>query len=202
MSLFFVAILILGWYYPILGYFIPLCMFMGILIGAVRGRKWCDWYCPRGAFYDIFMKPISRKKNIPWIFKNLYFRLVVLLLLFSAMAFNLARRWPNSDKIGLLFVTIMSITSVLGIVLAVIFHQRSWCMICPVGTLANLIGKNKYPLRINPELCVECKLCAKACPIQIKPYIFKTSKDKAVKEGDCLKCNLCIAACPRKALSR
>lgn len=148
------------------------------------------------------MKPLSIKKVIPYLFKKMYFRVAILIILMFMMIFNLVRLWPNSYRIGLLFVTLVTATTALGIILAVIFHQRSWCMICPVGTITHLIGGNKYPLKINPDLCVECKMCAKVCPVQIKPYAFKNSFDGLVKDGDCLKCNLCIATCPKKALSR
>lgn len=43
MSVIFAIILIGGWFYPILGYFVPLCMLLGVSIGFFKGRKWCDW---------------------------------------------------------------------------------------------------------------------------------------------------------------
>jgi len=56
----FLLILFGGWKYPFLGFFIPLCMLLGI--GLFRGRKWCDWYCPRGSFYDTLGKAGSGDK--------------------------------------------------------------------------------------------------------------------------------------------
>ena len=199
-ALIFIAILAFGWHYPLLGYFIPLCMLLGLGIGLFRGRKWCDWYCPRGSFYDALIKPISLKRDIPNLFKSMYFRVAVLSILLLVMTFNLAKRWPDPDKIGLFFVILITITTILGIVLAIVFHQRSWCLICPIGTIVNLIGRNKYPLKVNSDLCVECKLCAKVCPIQIKPYLYKREGIQIVKGDDCLKCGLCVAVCPKKAL--
>jgi polyferredoxin len=196
----FIFILILGWQYPLLGYFIPLCMFLGIIIGLVSGRKWCDWYCPRGSFYDAFISNISPKRKIPTFLKSMYFRISLLSFLMLIMTYNLIRNWPNPYKIGMFFVTLITTTTVLGIILAIIFHQRSWCMFCPIGTIVNLIGRNKRPLRIDSDLCVECKLCAKVCPVQLEPYIYKGKGIQIVKEGDCLKCGLCVAACPTKAL--
>lgn len=198
----FIAILIFGWHNPLLGYFIPLCMLLGIGIGLVRGRKWCDWYCPRGSFYDVFISKISSKRKIPGIFRGMHLRIGVLLALLLLMAFNLFRRWPNPSRIGMFFVTLITVTTLLGVILAIIFHQRAWCLVCPIGTVVNLIGKSKYPLKINSDLCAECKLCSKVCPIQIKPYSFKNKGIQIVKDADCLKCNLCILACPKLALSR
>jgi len=161
----FMAFLLGGWFYPLTGYFIPLCMLLGMGIGLFRGRKWCDWYCPQGSFYDYLMKPICSKKAIPCLFKNMYFRLAVLVVLMAVMTFNLIKRWPEPNGIGMFFVMMLTTTTILGIVLALIFHQRSWCCIYPIGTAIHLTGRNKKPLRINSELCIDCKLCEKVCPI-------------------------------------
>jgi ferredoxin-type protein NapH len=199
-SLVFFFVLIAGWRYPLLGYFIPLCMLLGLTIGLRRGRKWCDWYCPRGSFYDAWLSKAGLKKQIPGVFRNMHFRIGVLFLLMLVMGYNLFRRWPNPYRIGAFFVIMLTITTVLGVILAVIFHQRSWCLVCPIGTLVNLTGKSKSPLTINSGLCTECKLCAKVCPMQLSPYLYKGQGEQVVKEKDCLRCGLCICACPTKAL--
>ncbi len=202
MSVLFIAIITMGWRYPLLGYFIPLCMVLGIGIGLARGRKWCDWFCPRGSFYDVLIKSISPKKEIPDLFKKILFRIGILIILMSVMTINLILRWPDPDKIGRFFVMLLTVTTVLGVGLAVFFHQRCWCYLCPIGTLINLTGGNKYHLKLNSKLCIDCKNCSKACPVQIAPYKYKKQDVEIVKEADCLKCNLCIAICPKNALSR
>ena len=200
MALIFIAVILLGWYFPLLGFFIPLCMLLGMGIGFFRGRKWCDWYCPRGSFYDAVASSVSPKRGIPALLRNIYFRIGVLVLLMSFMLVNLARRWPGPYRIGMFFVILLSVTTLLGIILALFSHQRAWCMICPIGTIVNLIGGGKRPLKINSEMCVECKLCSKVCPVQLRPYSFKGKGTEQVREGDCLRCGSCVISCPRKAL--
>lgn len=201
MGLVFIVVLVLGWYFPLLGFFIPLCMLLGIGIGiSGRGRKWCDWYCPRGSFYDSLIIRLSPRKTIPPILRNMYFRLGVLTLLMLILAVNLIIRWPHYGRIGAFFVTLLTVTTTLGIILALIFHHRSWCMICPIGTIINLAAKNKNPLMLDSDFCVECKLCVKGCPMQIKPYLFKATGAQAVKDKDCLSCGSCVSRCPRGAL--
>ncbi|MFH0826704.1 MAG: 4Fe-4S binding protein [Candidatus Omnitrophota bacterium] len=196
----FVVLLVMGWFYPLLGYFVPLCMLFGIALSFSYGRKWCDWYCPRGSFYDAYVSAVSPQKEIPPFLKSVGFRIAVLAFFMLVMTFHLLRRWPDPYRIGAFFVTLITITTAVGIILALIFHQRTWCLICPLGTLANLIGRNRRLIQIDSHLCVECKLCAKVCPVQIKPYSFKKEGISFVKEGDCLKCGLCLAACPKQAL--
>ncbi|MBI4846029.1 MAG: 4Fe-4S binding protein [Candidatus Omnitrophica bacterium] len=200
MSLVFLGILIGGWVYPLLGYFIPLCMFLGIGISFFQGRKWCDWYCPRGSFYDALVKPFSPKKQIPKLFKRQPFRIIVLAILMSVMTTRLIFSWPNPYKIGAFFILMLSVTTTLGIILTLFFHQRTWCYLCPVGFLANLAGRGKHPLKIDSSACIDCKLCAKVCPMQIEPYKFKKEKPEIVQDWDCLKCKTCVINCPKKAL--
>ncbi|MCU0666492.1 MAG: 4Fe-4S binding protein [Candidatus Omnitrophica bacterium] len=196
----FVAILALSWPYPVLGLFIPVCMLLGIFIGFKNGRKWCDWYCPRGSFWDAFILKISPQKPIPQVFKKIVFRVLVMALLMSALVFNIYRVYPDLTKIARVFVFMLSATTLLGVVLALFIHQRSFCYLCPVGTMIHLTSYARNYLKIDPQLCVECKLCAKACPVGIKPYLFKSAGQ--IKDRDCLNCLCCKSVCPKKAIDK
>lgn len=200
MGIMFLFILIGGWFWPFLGYFIPLCMLLGIGVGLWRGRKWCDWYCPRGGFNDVFLKAISPKKDIPKFFKGLPLRIGFLSFLMVMMTIQIIKRWPDPYKIGMFFVILLTVTTILAVILALIFHQRTWCCFCPIGSLGNWVGRGKYPLKIDSKLCTECKLCYEVCPIQVGAYRYKKSGVEIVKDGDCLKCQLCVVSCPKKAL--
>lgn len=199
-SLVFIVILGFGWRFFWLGYFIPLCMVVGVGLGFSQGRKWCDWYCPRGSFYDSLINLLSRKRIIPGIFRNIYFRLGVLLVLMIIMMINIILRWPDARKIGMFFVNMLTVTSVLGIILGILLQQRAWCMICPIGTIVNLTSKPKHWLKINSDLCIECKACRKVCPVQIKPDQYKSLGIQKVGDRDCLKCGCCVSVCSRTAL--
>jgi len=170
MGIIFLVVIIGGWKYPLWGYFILLCMLLGIGISFFRGRKWCDWFCPRGSFFDTFIKPISPKKEIPRFFKGLSLRIGMLSFLILMMTIQIIKRWPDPYKIGMFFVILLTVTTVLGIILALIFHHRTWCCFCPIGSMANWVGRNRYPLKIDSKLCTECKLCYKVCPIQVSPF--------------------------------
>ena len=199
-GLVFFFILFVGWYIPFLGYFIPLCMLLGIGLGVSRGRKWCDWYCPRGSFYDTYASRISPQRKIPAVVRNLYFRIGIIALLLGIMTYNLVVRWPHAAAIGRFFVIMVGATTVLGVTLALVFHQRTWCLFCPIGTIIKTAGRGRNTLEIDSGLCVECKLCAKVCPVQIRPYAFKAEGKRTVADADCLRCGMCVAVCPKHAL--
>lgn len=197
----FLVVIIGGWRYPLLGYFIPLCMLLGIGIAVSRGRKWCDWLCPRGSFFDVLIKPINPRKEIPRLLKGLPFRIGMFSFLMLMMTLQISKRWPDPYKIGMFFVMLLTVTTILGVILALFFHQRAWCCFCPIGSMANWAGRWRYALKIDSKLCTECELCYKICPIQVAPFKFKKVDIETVKDWDCLKCKLCVSACPKKALN-
>ncbi|MCX5810415.1 MAG: 4Fe-4S binding protein [Proteobacteria bacterium] len=199
MGTIFLLLLAAGWFIPLIGYFIPLCMIAGISLASIRGRQWCNWYCPRGSFADSYMKAISPEKTIPNKLRSLPVRIGVLLFLMGMLTFQIIRLWPDPYAIGHFFMILLTITTVVGIILAVIFHQRSWCYICPIGSMSNWVGKNKHQLTIDKEACVECKLCEKTCPMRLSPWEMKEKLEMAFK-GDCLKCGLCMTSCPKGVL--
>jgi polyferredoxin len=192
------AVIIGGWIYPPLGFLLLICMVGAVGLAFYNGRVWCDWMCPRGSFYDLFLDRISRKLNIPAAFKTDLFRSLILSLLMGALGVQIYYAWGSSYGIGMAFVMVLTITTTAGIVLGTIFKPRAWCQICPMGTLGNWVsGTNEKPLYVSEE-CKDCKLCAKACPMELRPYEHKAS---SMSDGDCIKCGTCVAECPINALS-
>lgn len=195
----FIALVIAGWFYSLIGYFIPLCMVAGVGLAAVRGRTWCNWMCPRGSFADTCMKAISPGRKIPLALRKASTRLGVIAFLMAMLTFQIVRLWPDGFAIGHFFIVLLTITTIIGIFLALFIHQRAWCSICPIGSLSSWVGKNRRPLKIDSDACVNCGICAKNCPMQLAPNAMKEQSVMEFK-GDCLKCELCVKGCPKQAL--
>jgi polyferredoxin len=83
---------------------------------------------------------------------------------------------------------------VLGVlVLASLLIQNFWCRyLCPYGALLGLSSVFS-PLRIrrNPETCIDCAKCAKACPAALP-----VDKLISIKSAECTGCLECVAVCP------
>ena len=91
-------------------------------------------------------------------------------------------------------------SAAVGVGLGIIFHERTWCYICPIGTMSNWVGRNRRPLTISAERCTQCNLCAQKCPMQLSPAIIK-EQSSMPNGGDCLKCRVCVESCPKAALA-
>jgi ferredoxin-type protein NapH len=196
----FLLLLGAGWLYPLIGYFIPGCMLLGIGIAAFQGRSWCNWLCPRGSFEDAWLARISRGAHIPQVCRATPLRLGVMAFLMGMLTWQITRLWPDPWAIGGFFVLLLSMTTVVGVVLGVGVQQRTWCYLCPIGTMSNWVGKNRRPLLMAPERCTHCHLCAKNCPMQLSPEEL-TEAAVMHNHGDCLKCSLCVENCPTAALA-
>lgn len=191
-------VLIGGWFYPLIGFILLGCMLGALGVALYKGRAWCDWMCPRGSYYDLFIKKLSRGREIPEFFKKTGVRISIILILFSVLGSQIYLHWGDWSAVGKAFVIVLTVTTLVGTVLGIVYQQRIWCHICPMGSFSNLLSEGKYPLVIK-DSCANCKVCAKACPMQLRPYSFKEAG--IVGDNDCIKCSTCVTICPKKALS-
>ncbi|MDO9465131.1 MAG: 4Fe-4S binding protein [bacterium] len=135
-------IVIGGLFYPILGYLVIAMMTSLLLLSYFkRGRFWCWYLCPRGAFLDIVLSRFSAKKHVPKIFTKQWFRWLILIIFISFLTFRIIRTGGNLIAIGAVFVTMCLVTTIIAIVLGIPMKQRAWCTICPMGTLQEKIEK-------------------------------------------------------------
>lgn len=195
----FFIYLIIGYFFPAAGIAALLCMLAPVLIAPFKGRYWCGNYCPRGSLYDSILSKFSPKKPIPSFFRTKGFRSFMVVFIMSVFSIQMYYAWGNLDEMGLVFLRIIFITTVVGIVLGIVYNHRTWCSFCPMGTMASWLSrKNAKPLQVNNS-CINCKICSKACPFALSPYENKGQK-AGFTHSDCLKCEKCVAACPKKSL--
>lgn len=136
-------IVIGGIFYPLLGYLVIGMMAFLLVLAFFRGRYWCWNLCPRGAFLDISLQGISRNRPVPGIFLKQWFRWLVFIFFLSFMALRILRTGGNPVAIAAVFVSICLLTTLIAVVLGIATRHRSWCVICPMGTLQAVIAKKK-----------------------------------------------------------
>lgn len=192
-----VITLALGWKYSWLGFAVPAAMLTGIAGGFMRGRYVCGNLCPRGSFFDRLIASLAARREIPALLRSMPLRWGVFALLMGFMAWRLAANPADLNHWGLVFWSMCAITTAVGVVLALTFHPRSWCAVCPVGTLSSAVGGGRYQLVIDPS-CRECGKCEQSCTFDLP--IVRHKGAGVVQERDCLKCSVCALSCPRGAL--
>jgi ferredoxin-type protein NapH len=202
--IFLFAFLGVGIIYPRIGAMALICMLAPVIVAFFKGRAWCGTYCPRGSFNDTILARFSRKQKVPAIMRSSGFRLTFLVILMSAFAVQLTLAWGNPLAIGQVFVRMILVTTLITLILGMIYQPRTWCQFCPMGTMAHYVSKwrsrtaGSHLITFNKDACVGCKICNQNCPINIDVYSFKEAGQ--VTHPDCLKCYQCVAKCPKKAL--
>jgi len=134
-------IVIGGLFMPILGYLVVAMMAFFIILSFFKGRYWCWHLCPRGAFLDIVMSRLSPNKAVPRIFTKQWFRWLIFILFIVFLVLRISNTGGNLIAIGSVFVGMCLLTTVLSIILGVTIRHRSWCAICPMGTLQEKLGR-------------------------------------------------------------
>lgn len=196
--------IIAGWFYPPAGLLTIICMLAPVVVAFLKGRVWCGFFCPRGSFNDLVLAKWSRRRPLPGFLTATWFRLTFLILLLGAFTIQIILAQRNPVAVGTAFWRMICSTTGLTILLGTVYHQRSWCRICPMGTLAGYaaglrpVGNRIQQVSFKKDRCLDCKLCNKICPLAIPVHTFKAAG--RVNDPDCLKCQACIHSCPQKAL--
>ena len=114
-----------------------------------------------------------------------------LLPLFAGETRYLALNLDNAVTLGF-SLALLLITG--GMLTGMFFKERFFCIFCPLLALIHLL-KPLTALKLvkEPEACVGCGNCRRACPMDIAA----TEKAAArVQTAECLDCADCVAACP------
>ncbi|MFO7447330.1 MAG: 4Fe-4S binding protein [Ignavibacteriaceae bacterium] len=183
-----------------------------LLVSLVFGKSFCSWLCPVGFISELigdFGEKIFRRKLIlpKWLdyplrslkylmlgflFYSVFFLMTELALkAFLDSPYNLVADvkmyyfFADISRTSLIVISVLFILS--------IFVRNFWCrFLCPYGALlgiASLLSPHK--IKRNPVSCIDCGLCAKACPSAIK-----VDKVKVVVSDECSTCMSCVDACP------
>ncbi len=179
------------------------------------GKSFCSWMCPVGFLSELvgdfgekiwkklFKKRIKLHKYIDYPLRMLKYLLLTFFVfaVFSMTETSLAyflggpynisadiKMWyffAHISKFSLIVIGVLFILS--------IFIRSFWCRyLCPYGALLGLIGfLSPNKIKRNPTSCIDCGLCAKACP-----SFIKVDKVITVQSDECTSCLSCVDACP------
>ncbi|MES9904428.1 MAG: 4Fe-4S binding protein [Sedimenticola sp.] len=92
----------------------------------------------------------------------------------------------------------------LTLLMTKIFGNRYFCKyLCPIGGTTALYSKfGLFRVRIQKEICDDCKKCEKTCPMSVDIHSKYVSTDAPyVKDNNCIACGECVDACKTGTLS-
>jgi len=182
-----------------------------LLIALIFRRSFCGLICPFGAlqeFFGLIGKKIFKKRFImpSKIDKPLRYLKYIILILTLTFAWQTAGLWVDQydpwAAYGHISAGITSLTEeyLIGFIILIVtivgslLYDRFFCKyLCPMGALYGLISKvSPSKITRNEDTCIDCGLCNKNCPVNIK-----VSELKEIKSAECINCQLCILSCPK-----
>lgn len=196
-----------------------LVIFVAILaISFVFGKSFCSWVCPIGFVSEslgdlgekiqkkLFKKRIKMPKFLDYPLRSLKYLLLgffanAIFFSMSAVALKYFLDSPyniiSDVKMYYFFAEIsqFSLIVIAVLLLLSIVFRNFWCRyLCPYGALLGIFSLLS-PLKIkrSKESCIDCNLCAKACP-----SFIKVDKVSTVFSDECSTCMSCVDACPVK----
>lgn len=190
-----------------------------LLAGVALGRVVCGFLCPFGLIQELLHKlPTPKLKKNRWTRRLSLLKYVILgvfvvvVPLWYAFAegmpvpafckyicpagtleggfFLVGMREEYRALTGALFQwkTVLCVM----ILAACIFVYRGFCrFLCPLGAIYSLFSRIALlAVRVDKNLCNDCGLCVKACPMDIR----------RVGDHECIHCGHCASCCPKNAI--
>lgn len=189
-------------------------LILTVVLAVLFRRSFCGLLCPFGTLQEVFAKvgqKIFKKRYImpKKIDKPLRYLKYLILLLTVGMAWYYGTLWMSPYDPYAAYAHLSSVSgtieeeplAIVGFILLAItligsfFYDRFFCKyLCPAGAFYAIIGKvSPTKIERNDDLCVHCKSCNKACPVNID--VVNSNK---ITSTECINCNECVLSCPKK----
>ena len=140
-STFVFAVAIGGIFIPEMGLVLAALMVAAIVMTLIKPRSFCSKACPRGKALGFIMRGNSKRKALPRFMLSIQFRRLLCGAMMFCVIGSLVRTGGDIRRVGTVFWALCAISLSTGLVLGYFFKPRSWCAICPMGTLQDTISR-------------------------------------------------------------
>ncbi len=194
-------------FYLLLGIFAgaTLHYFIAKICGTlIFGRGWCGWACWTAMILDLLPWRQPEKGRLKKFGVVRYIHFVFSLLLVLLFWFILEQRDIYSKSFNELMwlATGNLFYYSSGLLLAFrLKDNRAFCKyLCPIPVLQKIGARFALlKVQINADKCINCGVCEKNCPMDIKLLEYK-DRGTRVLSTECIMCASCINSCPRQAV--
>lgn len=137
--LFILAVAVGGYFFPAIGLVVPGMMILALILNAGRRRYFCSHVCPNGRTLSVTLSGTSGKRSLPRFLTDPGIRKVLCAFMFFCIINLLSRSGGGIANIGRVFWGIYLMATGLGFAFGLAYKPRSWCVVCPMGTLQDTV---------------------------------------------------------------
>jgi len=193
-----------------------LIVFITLFVSSLfLGRAFCGWICPAGATQELCLRIRNKsfkngKSN--WIKYAIWIPWVSVIVLMFVQAGGIIAVDPfYQTYYGISITGIESVVMFLVIAglfagIALVAGKRASChTICWMAPfmifgrkIRNAANLPSLQLTSNKEKCVNCKVCAKKCPMSLE--VNQMVQIEKMENSECILCGSCVDNCPKGAI--
>jgi ferredoxin-type protein NapH len=196
-------------FYLLMGVFAgaTLHYFIAKVVGTfILNRGWCGWACWTAMILDLlpWRIPQSGRLRHLGVIRYVHFALSLGLVLFVWYVLGERDLFARESMAELTWLAGgNALYYVVGITLAAVLKDnRAFCKyVCPVPVLQKIGARFAlWRMKIDPDTCIDCGLCEKHCPMDIKLLDYKEAGQR-ILSTECIFCDTCANVCPTSAIS-
>lgn len=179
--------------------------FLAKIVGtAIVNRGWCSWACWTAMVLDFlpWKKSPGRIKRAG-IFRYIHFLVSFLLVVFFWFVLNCRNIYDHAITELIWLATGNAVYYAAAVSMAfIVKDNRAFCKYaCPIPTTQKLFSRFALiKIEIDSEKCIDCRLCEKNCPMDIKILEYKNQNNRIIST-ECILCNTCGTVCPKDAIN-
>ena len=196
-------------FYLLMGVFAAATLhyFVAKVVGTFAlNRGWCGWACWTAMVLDLlpWRQPQEGRLRHLGAVRYAHFALSLGLVLFVWYGLGGAETYVRESKVEVYWLAAgNALYYVVGITLAAVFKDnRAFCKyFCPIPVLQKIGARfAAWRIVIDPEKCVDCGICEKNCPMNIKLMAYKDANQR-ILSTECILCFTCSNVCPKSAVT-
>lgn len=192
-------------------------VFLVIFVGSIfLGRLFCGYLCPAGEIQECAMLVNGKspkqgwKNNIKYVIWLVWIIVIIICFIFRKQTITVDFFYMTDNGISIanigdyfIYYGVIFLIFVPCIVFGKRIFCHYFCWIAPFMVLGSKIGNLLHIKRVrlyaNKNVCINCHMCDKYCPMSLN--VSAKVQMGEMDDNECILCGSCIDNCPKKAIN-